>query len=203
VLSHAGDPERKQQGDLASKQSKEMQPPSKPVGQVAKGKKQKAGDKKSGDKKKKISSSKKKSAAKKKKALAKKNKSAGGKKKNKSAKKSKKSDGKKNNSAKKKKSSEDKRKKSGVKAGSGRQAAGCLASNCLDLAVTYIGLLRTRVANFQKQTSRIATLKNFGINKLGKQNLFDSSLNQLITAGGGNMSNLSCGANQTNPGKLG
>jgi hypothetical protein len=175
-----------------------MQSASKPVGQVTNGKKQKAGDKKSGNKKKKSSSSKKKSAAKKTAAGGKKKSSS--KKKNKSAKKSKKSDGKKNNSVKKKKSSADKKKKSGGK--TDRQAAGCLVSNCLDLAVTYIGLLRTRVANFQKQTSRIATLKNFGINKLGKQNLFDSSLNQLITAGGGNMSNLSCGANQTNPGKL-
>jgi hypothetical protein len=36
--------------------------------------------------------------------------------------------------------------------------------------------------------------------KSGKQNAFVDTLNQLITAGGGNISNLTCGTSQNNSG---
>jgi hypothetical protein len=83
---------------------------------------------------------------------------------------------------------------------SSRQSAGCLPSNCLDLAVSYMSLVRTKVANFQKQISRITQLRTSGSSKYGKQNLFENTKNLLITAGGGNISNLTCGSNQTNAG---
>ena len=37
----------------------------------------------------------------------------------------------------------------------GRQSSTCLAVNCLDLANAYIGVLRTKVTNYQKQVIRI------------------------------------------------
>ena len=86
--------------------------------------------------------------------------------------------------------------------GSGRQA-GCLASNCLDLAVSYIGLLRTKVTNYQTQTSRLSKLGVASSSKSAKQTVFSNSLNQLITAGGGNASSLACGASTNNTGTTG
>ena len=82
-----------------------------------------------------------------------------------------------------------------------RQSSGCLASNCLDLAVYYIGLLRTKVTNYQKQTSRLSKLSAASSSKAGKQSVFSNSLNQLITAGGGNVSNLTCGTSRNNSGQ--
>ena len=83
----------------------------------------------------------------------------------------------------------------------GRQSSSsCLASNCLDLAVAYIGLLRTKVANYQKQTGRLAKLGAASSSKSAKQAVFSNTLNQLITAGGGNVSILTCGSSTNNTG---
>jgi hypothetical protein len=84
----------------------------------------------------------------------------------------------------------------------GVKQSGCLASNCLDLAVSYMNLLRVRVTNYQNQKARIARQKGTTQGKADKKTNFMNSLNQLITAGGGNMSNLTCGGkNTTNAGK--
>jgi hypothetical protein len=82
-----------------------------------------------------------------------------------------------------------------------RQSDSCLAANCLDLAVSYMSLVRTKVANYQKQTTRLSRLNAASGSKAAKQNVFANSLNQLITAGGGNVSNLTCGSSTSNAGK--
>ncbi len=103
-----------------------------------------------------------------------------------------------------KKASKSEKSVKGVKkaaAKSSRQSSGgCLPSNCLDLAVAYVGQLRTKVGNYQKQVSRVSKLSTATSAKSGKQNAFVDTLNQLITAGGGNISNLTCGTSQNNSG---
>ena len=181
------------------------------------GKKASAGKKKAESSKKKELAAKKKGSPTKKKGSSTKKKGSSTKKKGSSTKK-KGSSAKRKGSSSKKKGSVSKKKSSSAQKGgspakkglaaknqkkkqSGRQASGCLAENCLDLAVSYIGLIRNRVTNYQKQISRISRLQAASLTKSGKQNSFTGSLNQLIIAGGGNSSNLTCGQSQNNSGK--
>jgi hypothetical protein len=91
--------------------------------------------------------------------------------------------------------------KSAVKSAAGRQSGGsCLAANCLDLAVAYIGVLRTKVTNYQKQVTRIGKLNSTAGGKAGKQNAFATTRNHLINQGGGNVSNMTCGTSNSNAG---
>jgi len=101
----------------------------------------------------------------------------------------------------KKKTSVQQKGKQGKSGNKGDRQAGCLASNCLDLAVSYISLLRNKVTNFQNQNNRMARQNATVQAKVGKKMAFMNSLNQLITAGGGNMSSLVCSKNGTNPGE--
>jgi hypothetical protein len=127
----------------------------------------------------------------------------------------KKESSKKKNSSKKKKGSATKKKSSSKKkslapkkhakakkVSSNVRQSGCLASNCLDLAVSYISLLRTKITNYQKQIYRINKTQASSSAKGGKQNSFSTTLNQLITAGGGNVSDLVCGSSRNNSGKI-
>jgi len=97
------------------------------------------------------------------------------------------------------KKSKAKKEKKATKS-SRQSSGGCLPSNCLDLAVAYVGQLRTKVGNYQKQVSRVSKLGSATTSKSSKQNAFANTLNQLITAGGGNISNLTCGSSQNNSG---
>jgi hypothetical protein len=91
-----------------------------------------------------------------------------------------------------------------VKNGAARQSSGsCLAANCLDLAVAYIGVLRTKVTNYQKQVTRLSKLNSTAGGKAGKQNAFATTRNHLINQGGGNVSNLTCGTSTSNAGRGG
>jgi DNA mismatch repair ATPase MutL len=127
------------------------------------------------------------------------NKKSDKKKKNKSAKKSK---GKKKAKSGQKKAKKGKETGKKVKKLIGTKQSGCLAANCLDLAVYYINLARVKVTNYQNQKARILRQKGTSQGKADKKANFANSLNQLITAGGGNMSSLSCGGkNTTNVGK--
>jgi hypothetical protein len=136
-------------------------------------------------------------------------KASGKKVKAKSGKKAKKSIGKKAKSGQKKAAKHTKSKKEKAlkqqhqvaAAAVGRQSAGsCLATNCMDLAVAYIGLLRTKVTNYQKQLSRLSKIGTFTAGKSSKQTAFVNSINQLLTIGGGNKSNLTCGTSTNNSG---
>jgi hypothetical protein len=78
----------------------------------------------------------------------------------------------------------------------------CLLTNCLDLAIYHMSMMRTKVAYYLNQRARMSRQNETAQAKAGKQTAFIGSLNQLITAGGGNMSNLTCGGkNTTNAGK--
>ena len=79
----------------------------------------------------------------------------------------------------------------------------CSPGNCLDLAVAYIGMLGTKVASYQKQTSRFNKSSQASRVKSGKQLVFNNTLNQLILAGGGNVNNITCGFNTKNSGTVG
>jgi hypothetical protein len=89
------------------------------------------------------------------------------------------------------------------KKSSNRQSGSCPGnSDCLDLAVLYMNIARNKVATYQKQTNRFSKLSSASNTKGGKKNAFDNSLNQLITAGGGNVSNMACGSNTSNAGEM-
>jgi hypothetical protein len=77
---------------------------------------------------------------------------------------------------------------------------GCLVNNCLDLAVSYINLLRTKVANYQKQVARLGKLTAATLVKFTKQNSFVRTVDHLVAAGGGDLRNLSCGSSTNNTG---
>jgi hypothetical protein len=77
---------------------------------------------------------------------------------------------------------------------------GCLVNNCLDLAVSYINLLRTKVANYQKQVARLGKLTAATLVKFAKQNSFVRTVDHLVAAGGGDLRNLSCGSSTNNTG---
>jgi hypothetical protein len=191
-------------GENSGKEHKQVQKAEKtksaqhPAQNKAKENNKKKADKISGESNKKGAAKKKNNS--KKKSSAKKKASS---KKNHSTKKKKGSAAKKKSSSGKKKSLAAKKKGKAKKGSSNvKQTSGCLASNCLDLAVSYIGLLRTRVTNYQKQIYRINRNLASSSAKGVKQNSFSTTLNQLITAGQGNISDLVCGASRNNSGKV-
>jgi hypothetical protein len=81
-----------------------------------------------------------------------------------------------------------------------QSGSGCLVANCLDLAVSYINLLRTKVANYQKQVARLGKLNAATLVKFAKQNSFARTVDHLVAAGGGDLRNLSCGSSTNNTG---
>jgi len=110
---------------------------------------------------------------------------------------------KKHQKAGKKDKSVKKQKKAGKKLDAeGRQSSSCLPTNCLDLAVAYIGVLRTKVSNYQKQVTRLGKLNSTSTGKSGKQNAFSNARNHLLAQGGGNLSQLTCGSSTNNTGTL-
>ena len=83
----------------------------------------------------------------------------------------------------------------------GQSVNSCLPPTCLDLAVSYMGLVRSRVANFQKQLARLLKQDLAIQTKAAKgANAFQNTLNQLILSGGGNISSLACGNSPNNTG---
>jgi hypothetical protein len=99
-------------------------------------------------------------------------------------------------SGKGKKAKEISKKSAGLK----QSGNGCLVNNCLDLAVSYINLLRTKVANYQKQVARLGKLTAATLGKFAKQNSFVRTVDHLVAAGGGDLRNLSCGSSTNNTG---
>jgi len=162
------------------------------------GKKEKKGAKKNAAGKQK--GGKKKSAGKKKGK-----KSAGGKKQKKAGKgkKSGKKAGKKSGKKAGKKAGKKSAKKAGKKAGKksqGRQSTGCLAATCLDTAVVYLSLVRSKAATLKGQANRITKLNTTAGKRGGKKDSFNQALGLLVDAGGGNSSALACGGKTTGTG---
>jgi hypothetical protein len=103
-----------------------------------------------------------------------------------------------------KKASKSKKNVKGEKkaaAKSSRQSILILDSKCEALARNYVALMRPEaMAKYKKQVSRVSNLSTATSAKSGKQNASVDTLNQLITAGGSNISNLTCGTSQNNSG---
>merc|ERR1711923_21652 len=160
-----------------------------------KGKKNQKKNKKGEKKNKKKGNRKSKKASKKKsrKSKSKKNKKNKTRKQNKKGKKSKKN----NKKSRKNKKKSGKRK---VKHSFVRQSSSCMNETCINNAMSYMKLMKDRVANFLAQKSRIAAFNKTSGNKAGKKGLFGPILNRIREAGGGNSSNLKCNGNATNAG---
>ena len=111
--------------------------------------------------------------------------------KNNKNKRKKKRNGKKAKSA-KKSGRNDKHNYNGRKYKSGMRASTCLNFTCIDEAVSYLKLLKDRVANFEKQDARITRQNKTGSGKSGKKGLFGPLVRRITENGGGNSSNLTC-----------
>jgi len=77
-----------------------------------------------------------------------------------------------------------------------RQADG----KCLENAVTAMNRWLRVVSNYKKQSARIKGQKDLADKKKGKKGLFGPVLNQLISAGGGNKSALTCAGSSNSSG---
>jgi len=100
-------------------------------------------------------------------------------------------------------------KKAGKKAGKsvkkggrkeGRQSTGCLATTCLDTAVSYLALLQTKGATLNAQANRITKLNGSGTTKGKKVNNFNGVFGLLVDSAGGNASAPKCGSASTGAG---
>ena len=105
--------------------------------------------------------------------------------------------GRKNNKGKKNKSKKSKSKKMSRKSKSRKQKfslrdSTCLNFTCIDEAVSYLRLLKDRVANYEKQNARITRQNKTGSGKSGKKGLFGPVVRRIVENGGGNASNLTC-----------
>merc|ERR1711868_34043 len=78
----------------------------------------------------------------------------------------------------------------------GRQADG----KCLENAVTAMNRWLRVVSNYKKQSARIKGQKAVADKKKGKKGLFGPVLNQLVSAGGGNKSALTCAGSSNSSG---
>merc|ERR1711862_921102 len=77
-----------------------------------------------------------------------------------------------------------------------RQATG----KCLENAVTAMNRWLRVVSNYKKQSIRIKGQKSLADKKKGKKGLFGPVLNQLVSAGGGNKSALTCAGSSNSSG---
>jgi len=80
--------------------------------------------------------------------------------------------------------------------GCARQADG----KCLENAVTAMNRWLRVVSNYKKQSARIKGMKDQADKKKGKKGLFAPVLNQLVSAGGGNKSALTCAGSSNSSG---
>ena len=94
----------------------------------------------------------------------------------------------------------DKKKKIGkIQREGGDQGSTCLATDCVDLAVSINELMRFKATNFQKQVKRILTKRSIGEKKSSKSNVFKSALTRLVVTGG-NLSDPVCAGSTNNTG---
>merc|ERR1719195_112093 len=77
-----------------------------------------------------------------------------------------------------------------------RQTSSCLSYTCIDTAISYLKLLKDRVANFDKQNARIARQNKTAMGKQGKKGLFGRAIRRITEHGGGNASSLTCNGKQ-------
>jgi hypothetical protein len=58
--------------------------------------------------------------------------------------------------------------------------------------MTYLGLMKSQVTNYQKQQGRVVAANKTGEKKNGKKGIFASTAQRIIRSGGGNSAALSC-----------
>ena len=99
---------------------------------------------------------------------------------------------KKNRKSKKSKSKKMSRKSKSRKQKFSLRDSTCLNFTCINEAVSYLRLLKDRVANHEKQNARITRQNKTGSGKSGKKGLFGPVVRRIVENGGGNASNLTC-----------
>jgi hypothetical protein len=88
-----------------------------------------------------------------------------------------------------------KAKKNGKRGNTGISRSQCRSSTdytCLISAMTYLGLMKSQVTNYQKQQGRVVAANKTGEKKNGKKGIFASTAQRIIRSGGGNSAALSC-----------
>ena len=81
-----------------------------------------------------------------------------------------------------------------------RQTSAGVNGTCLEAVVSYMNMIATVVANFDKQEKRMDKQNKTGGSKSGKKGLFKPLVDRLIQAGGGNKSKMSCGGKEDTAG---
>merc|ERR1711934_195207 len=88
-----------------------------------------------------------------------------------------------------------KRGNNGIASRGGASRSKCRSSTdytCLLSAMTYLGLMKSQVTNYQKQQGRVVAANKTGEKKNGKKGIFASTAQRIIRSGGGNSAALSC-----------
>jgi len=88
-----------------------------------------------------------------------------------------------------------KRGNNGIASRGGASRSKCRSSTdytCLISAMTYLGLMKSQVTNYQKQQGRVVAANKTGEKKNGKKGIFASTAQRIIRSGGGNSAALSC-----------
>merc|ERR1712037_773674 len=96
-----------------------------------------------------------------------------------------------------------KRGNNGIASRGGASRSKCRSSTdytCLLSAMTYLGLMKSQVTNYQKQQGRIVAANKTGEKKNGKKGIFASTAQRIIRSGGGNSAALSCQGSTTSSG---
>merc|ERR1712051_38811 len=84
--------------------------------------------------------------------------------------------------------------------GASRSSCRSTDYTCLINAMTYLGLMKSQVTNYQKQQGRVVAANKTGEKKNGKKGIFASTAQRIIRSGGGNSAALSCQGSTTSNG---
>merc|ERR1712110_193103 len=98
-----------------------------------------------------------------------------------------------------------KRGNNGIASRGGASRSKCSRSTdytCLINAMTYLGLMKSQVTNYQKQQGRVVAANKTGEKKNGKKGIFASTAQRIIRSGGGNSAALSCQGSTTSNGAM-
>merc|ERR1712184_27324 len=98
-----------------------------------------------------------------------------------------------------------KRGNNGIASRGGASRSKCRSSTdytCLLSAMTYLGMMKSQVTNYQKQQGRIVAANKTGEKKNGKKGIFASTAQRIIRSGGGNSAALSCQGSTTSNGAM-
>ena len=77
-----------------------------------------------------------------------------------------------------------------------RTSSRAVSDSCFEQVVTIMKMWKDVISNFQKQKKRIEKQIGTGINKSGKKGAFSGVYQKLLSAGGGDKTNLTCSATE-------